>query len=223
LTQASTSTNSAGSLSPGELLVVATHNEGKVRELADLLTPYGLKLVSAKSLALPEPEETGESFEENARLKAIAAATASGHKALADDSGLVVDALGGEPGIYSARWAGPSKDFSLAMAEVERRLQMVGAKEPSQRRARFVAVLCLASPDGRSEVYRGEVFGRIVSPPRGDEGFGFDPIFLPDGHLRTFGEMSAEEKHGWKGGESPALSHRARAFALFAKARLLTL
>jgi XTP/dITP diphosphohydrolase len=168
---------------------------------------------------LPEPEETGTTFEENARIKSLAAATGARLPALADDSGLAIDVLGGEPGIYSARWAGPDKDFVRAMRLVEEKLQAAAATMPEARLARFVAVLSLAFPDGTSEEFRGEVEGTLVWPPRGDRGFGYDPIFLPIGHALTFGEMSAEEKHGWDG-RGEGLSHRARAFARFARARL---
>jgi len=184
----------------GGKLVLATHNKGKLAEIVDLMRPFGVEVASAAALGLPEPEETGTSFEANASLKAAAAALASGLPALADDSGLVVPALGGEPGIYSARWAGPMRDFSAAMAEVERRLA-----GKSDRRAHFVAVLALAWPDGHIEVFRGEAHGRLVWPPRGDKGFGYDPMFLPEGESLTFGEMEPERKH--------RMSHRARAFA----------
>jgi XTP/dITP diphosphohydrolase len=204
-------------------LVVATHNSGKVREIVDLLSPFGIEVRSAAELHLDEPEETGTTFEANAILKAKAAASASGMIALADDSGLAVDALGGEPGIYSARWAGPTKDFSLAMRKVEDRLQTAGAVTPEERRAHFVSVLALASPAGETETFFGRVDGTLVWPARGTQGFGYDPIFLPDGHRRTFGQMSAEEKHGWRPGAEEALSHRARAFQLFARRHLGTL
>jgi len=184
----------------GGKLVLATHNKGKLAEIVDLLRPFGVEVVSAAALGLPEPEETGTSFEANARLKAEAAALASGFPALADDSGLVVPELGGEPGIYSARWAGPRRDFAVAMAEVERRLA-----GKSDRRAYFVAVLALAWPDGHVEIFRGEVRGILVWPPRGEKGFGYDPMFLADGESLTFGEMEPERKH--------RMSHRARAFA----------
>jgi XTP/dITP diphosphohydrolase len=196
-------------------LVVASHNPGKLREIVELLAPFGIAVKSAGELGLAEPEETGATFEANAILKARAAADASGLIALADDSGLAVDALGGDPGIYSARWAGPAKDFSLAMQKVEGRLTALGAIAPERRRAHFVSVLALAEPGGKVETFDGRVDGTLVWPPRGDQGFGYDPIFLPDGHSRTFGEMSAEEKHGWNKGA--ALSHRARAFRLFAE------
>ncbi|MCB1478299.1 MAG: RdgB/HAM1 family non-canonical purine NTP pyrophosphatase [Rhodobiaceae bacterium] len=198
---------------PGKI-VVASHNEGKVREIRDLLGPLGCEIVSAAELDLPEPEENGETFEENAKIKALAAATASGIPSLSDDSGLCVDALDGKPGIHSARWAGPEKDFALAMRNVEEAMQAAGATDDDKRGARFVAVLCLAWPDGHTELFRGEIEGVMVWPPRGTKGFGYDPVFLPEGHARTFGEMDAAEKHGWKRGEAHALSHRARAFKL---------
>ncbi len=204
-------------LAPGRI-VVASHNAGKVREILDLLAPFGFQVKSAAELKLPEPEETGATFAENAVIKASAAAEASKSPALADDSGLAVMALNGEPGIFSARWAGKDRDFGLAMQKVEDRLQAAGASEPEQRVARFVAVLALALPDGRVETFTGRVDGTLVWPPRGDQGFGYDPIFLPEGHTRTFGEMSAEEKHGWQpGSEKAPLSHRARAFQRFAR------
>ena len=205
-------------LEPGPL-VVASHNPGKVREIRDLLELYGFDVKSAADLGLAEPEETGDTFEANAILKAKAAAQASGIRALADDSGLCVDALNGDPGIYSARWAGPSKTFDAAMRRIESKLKSAGATTQRQRQARFVAVLALAEPDGTVETFRGEVTGTIV-PPRGTLGFGYDPIFRPEGHALTFGEMTAEEKHGWKPGDRRALSHRARAFQLFAQRHL---
>ena len=199
-------------LTRGMRLVVASHNPGKVREIRDLVGPYGLEVVSAGELGLPEPDETGTTFAANAELKALASARTSGLPALSDDSGLEVEALGGAPGIYSARWAGPSKDFAVAMAEVERQLQAKGATAPAQRRANFTAALCLAWPDGRTETFEGKVFGSLVLPPRGTKGFGYDPMFLADGEQQTFGEMEPAAKH--------AISHRARAFALFVKACL---
>lgn len=199
----------------GDRLVIATHNQGKMRELAGLIRPLGIEAVSAAELGLPEPEETGATFEENARIKAMAAAKGASLPALADDSGLMADALGGAPGVHSARWAGPERDFARAMRNIEERLQAEGATMPDRRRARFVAVLSLAFPDGATREWRGEIDGTLVWPPRGTEGFGYDPIFLPDGMNRTFGEMSAAEKHGWRQGMEP-LSHRARAFAGFA-------
>lgn len=182
----------------GERLLVATHNPGKVREIGDLLAPFDLELVSAADLGLLEPEETGTTFQENAELKARAGAMASGLTALADDSGLVVPALGGDPGIYSARWAGPDKDFAVAMARVIEEL------DDQSREASFVSALTLAWPDGHVETFEGCVTGRLVWPARGEQGFGYDPIFLPDGHNITFGEMEPARKH--------AMSHRADAF-----------
>ncbi|MEM7424791.1 MAG: RdgB/HAM1 family non-canonical purine NTP pyrophosphatase [Pseudomonadota bacterium] len=186
-------------------LIVASHNQGKVREIGDLLEPFGMETVSAGDLDLPEPEETGLTFRANAELKARAASSAAGEMALADDSGLAVDALGGEPGIYSARWAGPDKDFGHAMAEVNARLEQAGAVNAAQRRAHFVCALTLAWPDGHLETFEGKVFGQIVWPPRGARGFGYDPVFQPDGHDITFGEMEPGAKH--------AMSHRADAFS----------
>lgn len=198
------------SLKRGERLVVATHNRGKLKEIEALIAPYGLSAVSAGALGLPEPDEPGATFEENARIKALAAATASGFPALADDSGVSVEALGGAPGIHSARWAGPDKDFGRAMRLVEERLAGLGAT--GVQSAAFVAVLCLAFPDGASETFRGEVAGTLTFPPRGTNGFGYDPIFVPNGHDLTFGEMAQADKD--------RISHRARAFAAFAAARL---
>jgi XTP/dITP diphosphohydrolase len=183
----------------GDRLVIASHNEGKVDEISALLAPFAIEAVAAASLGIAEPEETGDSFEANAALKARAAVEASGLPALADDSGLVVPALGGAPGIYSARWAGAAKDFRIAMERVQREL---GDRD---RSARFVAVLALGWPDGRMELFRGEVAGRLVWPPRGERGFGYDPMFAPKGEGETFGEMEPAEKH--------KISHRARAFA----------
>jgi XTP/dITP diphosphohydrolase len=186
-------------LRPGERLLVASHNPGKVVEIEALLAPHGVQTIGAAALGLPEPDETGATFEENAVLKARAAARASGLAAIADDSGLVVPALAGAPGIYSARWAGPDKNFRVAMEQVQREL---GSND---RRAHFVAVLALAWPDGEEAMFRGEAHGRLVWPPRGERGFGYDPMFVPDGYEMTFGEMSPELKH--------QISHRARAFA----------
>ena len=202
---------------PGRL-VIATHNAGKLREIEELLGPYGVAAVGAAALGLEEPEETGSTFRDNAALKARAAARASGLIAFADDSGLCVEALDGSPGVYSARWAGPTKDFSAAMARVERELEARAAPPPW--RAAFVSVLALAWPDGADETFEGRVDGTLVFPPRGTAGFGYDPIFRPDGHDRTFGEMSSLEKHGIPADGSLALSHRARAFQKFARARL---
>jgi XTP/dITP diphosphohydrolase len=200
-------------------LVVATHNAGKLREIRELLVPYGVEAVSAAELGLPEPEETGKSFLENARIKACAAAAASGSPALADDSGLAVDALDGAPGIHSARWAGADRDFGRAMRLVEDKLRERGARAAHERRAHFVCALCAAWPDGHVEEFEAAVDGTLVWPPRGDQGFGYDPMFLPDGHSRTFGEMSSEEKHGLPP-RGAGLSHRARAFRKLAEACL---
>ena len=233
----------------GTELVIATHNPGKLAELRDLLAPFGIAAVSAGELGLPEPAETGTSFRDNARIKAQAAAMAARRVAFADDSGLAVDALDGAPGIHSARWAGPSKDFAAAMARIERELAARGCGEPRQRKARFVCALCLAWPDRHLEEFEGRVEGTLVWPPRGDAGFGYDPMFLPegqvDGYARTFGEMTSAEKHGLppsalahvlvgKPGSTPGqaggklprhalgsgLSHRARAFQQLAEACL---
>ncbi len=185
----------------GTRLVIASHNEGKVREIADLLAPFGVEAVSAGKLGLPEPEETGASFAENAALKAVAAARASGLAALADDSGLEIRALAGEPGIHSARWGGAARDFGLSMERVHRELEAAGAKDWS---ANFTCALALAGPDGQTEVFEGKVFGTITWPPRGTRGFGYDPIFVPEGYEQTFGEIEPSLKD--------SISHRARAF-----------
>lgn len=197
-------------------LVIATHNPGKLVEMRDLLAPYGVDAVSAGELGLGEPDETGDSFQANARIKAEAAAQGAGLPGFADDSGLAIDALAGQPGIHSARWAGPAKDFNAAMARVERLLQERGATAPAQRRAYFVSALCVAWPDGHREEVEARVDGTLVWPPRGTAGFGYDPVFLPDGHTRTFGEMTAEEKHGLPP-HGLGLSHRARAFVKLAE------
>lgn len=189
----------------GGRLVVASHNPGKVREINELLAPFGVEAVSAGELNLPEPEETETTFVGNAVLKARAAAEASGLPALSDDSGLAVSALDGAPGIYSARWAGPGKDFQVAMERVHREM---GAA--ADRRAHFVCALCLAWPDGHVETFEGKVNGELVWPPRGTRGFGYDPMFVPGGYDITFGEMEPEKKH--------AMSHRARAFAQLVEA-----
>lgn len=188
----------------GGRLVVASHNDGKVREIGDLLAPWGVETVSAGQLGLPVPEETEETFEGNARIKAHAAARASGSPALADDSGLAVDALDGAPGVRSADWAETpeGRDFGRAMSLLWERAAASGAAEPLT--ARFVCCLCLAWPDGHDEVFLGTVEGRLEWPPRGSRGFGYDPMFTPEGDARTFGEMAPEEKH--------AVSHRADAF-----------
>jgi XTP/dITP diphosphohydrolase len=197
-------------------LVIATHNPGKLNEMRDLLAPYGVDAISAGELGLGEPEETGTTFQANARIKAEAAAQATKLPAFADDSGLAVDALAGQPGLHSARWAGPTKDFNGAMTRVERLLQERGAREPAQRGAHFVSALCVAWPDGHVEEVEARVDGTLVWPPRGTAGFGYDPMFLPNGHTRTFGEMTAEEKHGMPP-RGLGLSHRARAFVKLAE------
>lgn len=200
-------------------IVIATHNPGKLREMRELLAPYGIEAQSAGELGLGEPDETGTSFAANARIKAEAAAHATGKAAFADDSGLVVEALGGEPGIHSARWAGPDKDFRGAMNRIQTLLIERGARSPEQRRAHFIAALCLAWPDGHVEAFEGRVDGFVAWPPRGFLGFGYDPLFQPDGFDRTFGEMTAEEKHGLPP-QGQGLSHRARAFVKLAVACL---
>lgn len=196
----------------GDSLAIATHNQGKLREFRDLLDPFGIAALSSGELGVPEPVETGETFEENAQVKAVITAFASGRPGLADDSGLAVEALGGEPGVHSARWAGEPRDFHRAMARVEGELQAKGAISPQMRRAKFVCVLCLANPMGAAQFFEGTVEGHLVWPPRGDRGFGYDPMFVPDGHNRTFGEMDPAQKH--------AISHRAHAFAAFRAAVL---
>lgn len=200
-------------------IVIATHNAGKLREMRELLAPYGIEAVSAGELSLPEPDETGATFIANALIKAQASAKAAKLPAFADDSGLCVDALGGDPGIYSARWAKDAGDFPKAMALVDRLMREKGAVEAAQRRAHFVSALALVWPDGHEETFEAKVHGVIVEP-RGERGFGYDPFFLPDGHDRTFGEMDSHEKHGIPADGSQALSHRARAFQMLAKACL---
>jgi len=200
-------------------LVIATHNPGKLAEMRELLSPYGIGAISAGELGLAEPDETGTTFRDNARIKAQAAAKAAKLPAFADDSGLVVDALNGDPGIYSARWAGPDKNFTGAMAMIESKLKQRCATALSERKAHFVSALCVAWPDGHVEDFEARVDGVLVWPPRGDKGFGYDPMFLPDGHDRTFGEMPSEEKHGLPP-RGKGLSHRARAFLKLAEACL---
>ncbi len=197
-------------------LVIATHNPGKLTEMRELLAPHGVEAVAAGELGLGEPEETGNDFRSNARIKAVAAAKASGLPAFADDSGLAVDALGGAPGIYSARWAGENKDFAAAMARIERLLQERGATTPEKRKAHFVSALCVAWPDGHIEEVEARADGTLVWPPRGNAGFGYDPMFMPDGFSRTFGEMNSVEKHGLPP-LGLGLSHRARAFVKLAE------
>lgn len=194
-------------LERGARLVLASHNPGKLRELQELLRPHEVEVISAGALGLPEPEETEPDFVGNARIKALAAAHASGRPALADDSGFCVAALDGAPGVHSARWAGPSKDFSAAMARVHREMGSA-----ADRRAWFVAALCVAWPDGHAETFIGRIDGAAIWPPRGDKGFGYDPMFAPAGQTATFGELAALDKH--------AVSHRARAFEQFKAACL---
>jgi XTP/dITP diphosphohydrolase len=199
-------------LGRGDRLLLASHNRGKLAEIRALIAPYGLAVVSAGELGLPEPEETGSTFLDNARIKALAGASLAQLPSLADDSGLEVEALGGGPGVHSARWAGPGRDFRLAMARVAGELGERAAWTKEGPRAAFTAVLCLAWPDGESAAFTGKVAGRLVSPPRGDKGFGYDPMFVADGHALTFGEMEPDDRH--------AISHRARAFAQFSRACL---
>jgi XTP/dITP diphosphohydrolase len=197
-------------LAAGDRLVVASHNQGKVREIMELIAPFGIKAVGAAELGLPEPEETGSSFASNATLKAEAATKGSGLSALADDSGLCVAALDGAPGIYSARWAGPAKDFRLAMKRVEEELRR---SESHDARASFVCALALAAPHAQTQIFEGRVYGSLTFPPRGQMGFGYDPIFVAEGYRMTFGEMVPAEKH--------AMSHRARAFAKFVNSTIV--
>ncbi len=197
-------------------LVIATHNPGKLAEMRELLAPYGIEAVSAGDLGLGEPEESGTTFPANARIKAVAAAMAAKLPAFADDSGLVVDALDGAPGLFSARWAGPNKDFNVAMTRIERLLRERGATTPDKRRAHFVSALCVAWPDDHVEEVEAHADGALVWPPRGTAGFGYDPMFMPDGFDRTFGEMTSLEKHGLPP-LGLGLSHRARAFVKLAE------
>lgn len=199
-------------LKRGDSLVIATHNRGKLREFEDLLKPFGIGVLSSGELGVPEPVESGETFEENAQLKAVITAFAAEKAALADDSGLAVEALGGEPGVHSARWAGEPRDFYRAMARVEEELQAKGATSREARRAKFVCMLCLANPLGAVQFFEGAVEGHLVWPPRGTKGFGYDPVFVPNGYAQTFGEMDPAQKH--------AISHRANAFAAFRAAVL---
>ncbi len=199
-------------LKRGGKLAVATHNQGKLREIRALLEPFGIETAAADELGVPEPIEDGETFEANAKLKAIATASATGWLALSDDSGLAVEALGGEPGIHSARWAGEPRDFYRAMERVQAELDAKGAVSPASRRATFVCVLCLANPEGSVQFFEGTVEGHLTWPPRGEKGFGYDPMFIPDGYDLTFGEMDPAKKH--------EISHRAHAFAAF-KAAIL--
>ena len=204
-------------------LVLASHNTGKLKELRALIEPFGFQVISAGELSLEEPEEDGTTFEHNAGVKAIAAMEATGLPALSDDSGICIDALDGAPGVYTADWAelpDGTRDFAMAMRNVEEKLQAKGMTSAADRSASFNATLCLAWPDGHCEFYKGIISGHLVWPPRGDLGFGYDPVFVPQGYDKTFGEMSTEEKHGWKPGQKDALSHRARAFQIFARQAL---
>jgi XTP/dITP diphosphohydrolase len=196
-------------LCPGDKLVIASHNQGKVREIRELVAPYRLDVIGAADLRLAEPDETGSTFAENAKLKAEAASSSSNLPALADDSGLSVAALDGAPGIYSARWAGPKKDFRIAMARVEKEMRESGNPD---KRAHFVCVLALSAPGAQTELFEGRAYGTIDFPPRGQFGFGYDPIFMPEGHRFTFAEMDPHVKH--------SISHRAKAFEKFVKAAL---
>jgi XTP/dITP diphosphohydrolase len=205
-------TSTVRKLTPGTRLVVASHNKGKLVEIADLVRPFGMDCVSAGTLGVSEPEETEPTFAGNAQLKALHSARATGLPALSDDSGLEVHDLGGAPGIYSARWAGPTKDFTLAMQKVATELEQRHAWRAPGPVANFMCALCLAWPDGETQVFEGRVFGRLVWPARGARGFGYDPMFLADGETETYGEMDPVRKH--------ATSHRARAFALFVEACL---
>ena len=191
----------------GGKLVIASHNPGKVREIGELLEPFGADVISVGELGLPEPEEDGDTFIANAEIKALAAASASGHVALADDSGLCVHALGDNPGVYSARWAGPDKDFAVAMEKVETAIKDAGAED---RSAHFACALTLAWPDGHTESFEGQVHGHMTWPPRGEKGFGYDPTFIPNDFETTFAEMEPADKH--------AMSHRANAFKLLVEA-----
>jgi XTP/dITP diphosphohydrolase len=199
-------------LKQGDHLVVASHNPGKVWEINQLLAPYGLDAVSAEGFGLAEPEETEPTFAGNAKLKALVAAKGAKLPSLADDSGLEVEALDGAPGIYSARWAGPERDFRIAMQRVHDELAERGAWSGEAPRANFISVLCLAWPDGQTELFEGKVYGHLEWPPRGSNGFGYDPIFVADGHEMTFGEMEPANKY--------AISHRTRAFDVFKRAAL---
>lgn len=187
----------------GAKIVIATHNKGKLEEFAALLRPHGVQAVSAGDLGLPEPAETETSFAGNARIKAMAAMTASGLIAISDDSGLCVDALDGQPGVHTADWAGPGRDWNMAMRLVEEKLQAKGATTPDRRRAQFVCTLCVVWPDGEERLHEGRISGTLAWPPRGKLGHGYDPVFVPDGETRTFAELEPVEKN--------RISHRARA------------
>lgn len=201
-------------------LVIATHNAGKLQEVRELIGPFGVDVTSVGELGLPVPEETGTTFEQNARIKALAAVAATGLPALADDSGICVAALDGAPGVYTADWGGPNRDWQLAMQRVEDELGVRGAEAPDERRAEFVSVLSLVWPDGHAEEFLGRAAGTLVWPPRGENGHGYDPMFQPDGFDQTFGEMTPVQKHGDRD-KAPGLSHRAKSFAAFAAACLM--
>ncbi|MDG2187348.1 MAG: RdgB/HAM1 family non-canonical purine NTP pyrophosphatase [Hyphomicrobiales bacterium] len=197
-------------------LLIASHNEGKISEFKELLDFFKIKIISSKDLGLPEPVEDGKSFEENALIKAKSAAELSKIVSLSDDSGIEVDSLDGKPGIYSARWAGPKKDFAFAMSKINRMLEEMSAFSDNERRARFICALCLYYPNGNHEYFIGKIEGKIVWPPRGRHGFGYDAMFLPDGMDKTFGELTSNEKHSWSI-DKVGLSHRAKAFSKLAK------
>jgi len=202
----------AARLNAGDKLVLASHNRGKLVEMRALLAPYRIEIVAAGDLGVPEPEETGETFEDNARLKAVVSTFATGLPALADDSGLEVELLGGRPGVHSARWAGEGRDFGAAMARLEKELAALGGSSSDAPRANFTCVLCLATADGEAQLFEGKVFGTLTFPPRGVNGFGYDPIFMADGQTLAFGEMDPKVKE--------AMSHRAAAFGKFAQSCL---
>lgn len=193
----------------GERILIATHNAGKLEEFAALLKPYGISAVSSGELGLAEPEETGTSFVENARIKAQAAMTASGLITVSDDSGLCVDALGGAPGVYTADWAGPARDWMMAMARVNDELSAHGAVDPASRRAEFACTLCVLWPDGEERLFEGRVPGHLVWPPRGALGHGYDPMFVPEGETQTFAELDPGHKN--------RISHRARALEMLVR------
>lgn len=201
-------------LKAGDKLVLATHNPGKLNELRHLLEPYGIEVTSAGEMSLPEPEETGTTFRANAEIKARAACDATGLPSLADDSGIEVEALDGAPGVYSADWGGPTKDFAGAMQRVRDELEAGDAWSTAGPVANFNATLAMAWPAGDLDFYEGKVFGRLVWPSRGSQGFGYDPMFVPEGQSKTFGEMTKEEKSG-RADDGEPLSHRARALAQF--------
>jgi len=215
-------------LQRGDKLLIASHNPGKLREFAEMLAPHGVEVVAAADFDLPEPPEIGTTFEENARIKALAACQATGLPALSDDSGLEVEALDGAPGVYSADWGGPDKNFTAAMQRIYDQVKAANGWSDEGRRANFNATLVLVSPQQAQtgaqqapvnhKAFVGKVFGTLQWPPRGSQGFGYDPMFEPDGASKTFGEMTSNEKHGTAGTASPGLSHRARALRKFIEA-----